>query len=72
MSEPKKPLKVIFEPGCFDQLDDMTQEEIDELTASIEEMFASDDFMSKVVVLSEEEAAEIYAMMENTPKNTRH
>lgn len=35
-----KELKVEFAPGCFDSFDG-TQEELDELMASIKEMFAS-------------------------------
>jgi hypothetical protein len=35
-----KDLKIEFAPGCFDSFDG-TQEELDELTASIKEMFAS-------------------------------
>lgn len=35
-----KELKIEFAPGCFDSFDG-TQEELDELMASIKEMFAS-------------------------------
>lgn len=35
-----KDLKIEFAPGCFDSFDG-TQEELDELMASIKEMFAS-------------------------------
>jgi len=35
-----KELKIVFAPGCFDSFDG-TQEELDELMASIKEMFAS-------------------------------
>lgn len=34
-----KPLKVVFAPGCFDSFEG-TQEELDALTAEIQNMFA--------------------------------
>ena len=37
-NEDKKPLKVVFAPGCFDHLD-VTQEELDELMAELEAKF---------------------------------
>lgn len=36
----KKPLEVVFAPGCFDSLD-MDQEELDKLMAEIQEKFAN-------------------------------
>lgn len=36
----KKPLTIEFAPGCFDNFDG-TQEELDELVAEIQRMFAS-------------------------------
>jgi len=38
MTEESKPVKVIFEPGCFDDFEG-TQEELDELVAEIHTMF---------------------------------
>lgn len=38
MTEKKTP-KVIFDPGCFDNLEVESQEELDELMASITSMF---------------------------------
>lgn len=35
MSENEKPLKVVFAPGCFDNLD-MSQEELDEFVKMIQ------------------------------------
>ena len=39
--EPGKPLKVVFEPGCFDHIDVESQEELDRLMAEITDMFAN-------------------------------
>lgn len=39
MTKEKKELKVEFAPGCFDHFDG-TQEELDELVAEIQKMFA--------------------------------
>lgn len=38
MTEEKKPVTVVFEPGCFDDFEG-TQEELDELIAEINSMF---------------------------------
>jgi energy-coupling factor transporter ATP-binding protein EcfA2 len=69
----KKP-KIIFEEGCFDNLEEeMTQEELDELIAAIEEQVESGEFFENatpVSELSEEEQQEIYNMI-NNQKNTR-
>ena len=40
MTDKKEPLKVVFEPGCFDHFDG-TQEELDGLMAEIQDMFAN-------------------------------
>lgn len=39
--EPGKPLKVVFEPGCFDHIDVESQEELDRLMVEITDMFAN-------------------------------
>lgn len=39
--EPGKPLKVVFQPGCFDHVEVESQEELDRLMAEIQEMFAT-------------------------------
>jgi vacuolar-type H+-ATPase catalytic subunit A/Vma1 len=44
MTEQKKPLKIEFAPGAFDNFDG-TQEELDEIMAEIHRMFASGEFM---------------------------
>ena len=38
MTEENKPVKIVFEPGCFDDFEG-TQEELDELVAEINNMF---------------------------------
>ncbi len=40
MTDEKKPLKIEFAPGCFDNFEG-TQEELDELIQQIETMFAN-------------------------------
>ena len=40
MTEEKKPLKIEFAPGCFDNFDG-TQEELDEFMAALEKKFTS-------------------------------
>jgi hypothetical protein len=40
MTDKKEPLKVVFEPGCFDHFDG-TQEELDGLMAEIQDMFSN-------------------------------
>ena len=40
MTDEKKPLKIEFAPGCFDNFEG-TQEELDELIAEIQRMFDS-------------------------------
>ena len=39
MTQEKKPLKIIFAPGCFDHFDG-TQEELQEMIAQIRQMVA--------------------------------
>jgi len=38
MTDEKKPLTVVFEPGCFDNFEG-TQEELDAMVAEIQSMF---------------------------------
>lgn len=40
-SQEGEPLKVVFEPGCFDHIDVESQEELDALMAEIQNMFAN-------------------------------
>ena len=65
--------KIIFEEGCFDSMDDWTQEELNELIADIEEMVDNGTLLENstpVDELPEEEQEEIYHMI-NQRKNTR-
>jgi hypothetical protein len=41
MSNSKKPVEVIFAPGCFDHLDVADQAELDAVVKEITEMFAN-------------------------------
>lgn len=40
MTDEKKPLTVVFEPGCFDSFEG-TQEELDAMMSEIQDMFAN-------------------------------
>jgi|LakMenEpi03Aug12_release.lakeMendotaPanAssembly.Ray.scaffolds.fasta_scaffold380446_2 hypothetical protein len=46
MTTEKKPLQVIFAPGCFDHFDG-TQEELDDLVAEINKMVKSGEIFDK-------------------------
>jgi TRAP-type C4-dicarboxylate transport system substrate-binding protein len=41
MTDSKKPLEVVFAPGCFDHLDVEDQAELDAVMQEITEMFAN-------------------------------
>ena len=41
MTKHKKPLEVVFAPGCFDHLDVADQSELDAVMKEITEMFAN-------------------------------
>ena len=41
MSDSKKPVEVVFAPGCFDHLDVEDQAELDTVMKEITEMFAN-------------------------------
>lgn len=41
MTDPKKPVEVVFAPGCFDHLDVADQAELDTMMKEITEMFAN-------------------------------
>lgn len=58
MTEDKKPLKIEFAPGCFDNFDG-TQEELDELIAEITTAIASGDLMDNSEELTDEAFAEL-------------
>jgi LmbE family N-acetylglucosaminyl deacetylase len=65
MTDEKKPIKIEFAPGCFDNFDG-TQEELDELMKTIQDMFDSGEAEMKAIPLedmleemSEEEMIEL-------------
>jgi hypothetical protein len=58
MSDEKKPLKIVFAPGCFDHFDG-TQEELDELLAEIQRLVESGEFLEQSRPLDLEDLAEM-------------
>ena len=48
MTEEKKPLKIEFAPGCFDNFDG-TQEELDDLVAEITRLVESGELMDEAL-----------------------
>ena len=52
MTDEKKPMKITFAPGCFDNFDG-TQEELDELMTKIQEMFDTGEAQAIAVPLDE-------------------
>ena len=54
MTNEKKPMKIEFAPGCFDQFDG-TQEELDEMIAQIQQMFDSGEFEEHSRLLTEDD-----------------
>jgi len=54
----KKPLKVIFDPGCFDNFDG-TQEELDEFVAHIQAMAEAGMLFENSVDLTDEDIEEL-------------
>jgi hypothetical protein len=75
MTETKK--KIVFAPGCFDNLD-MTQEEMDEFLAEINRMVDSGEFLENSVPVSELDLDDLpdevieWFEGDTSPKNTRH
>jgi hypothetical protein len=53
MTDEKKPLEVIFAPGCFDTFDG-TQEELDEFIAEIHKAIESGEFFDDATPITEE------------------
>lgn len=88
MTDEKKPVKLTFAPGCFDNVDFESQEEIDELIAKIQEMADSGELEKQAVLidptelLTEEEIDELLNEIQDEigvqelgseyQKNTRH
>jgi hypothetical protein len=54
----KRPLRVIFDPGCFDNFDG-TQEELDEFVAQIQAMAESGMLFENSVELTDEDIEEL-------------
>lgn len=65
--------KIIYEEGCFDEMSDLTQDELNDLISEIERAVDSGDFFENAISLDElpeEEQAEIYNRINNN-KRTR-
>jgi hypothetical protein len=54
----KKPLKIVFDPGCFDNFDG-TQEELDEFVAQIQAMAESGLLFENSVEMTDEDLEEL-------------
>ncbi len=70
----KKPLKITFAPGCFDNFEG-TQEELDGLMKTIQDMFDSGEAQLKAIPVedildefTEEELLEIFQQDTDEPK----
>jgi GTPase Era involved in 16S rRNA processing len=61
--------KIIFEEGCFDEMDDLTQEEIDNLVSTLQQKLDDGTFFDEAVQLSDEEAETIFADIERKKLN---
>jgi hypothetical protein len=76
MTKKKPPMNIVFEEGCFDELEDeLTQEELDALIEGIFQLAETGEIVSEsipVEELPEEEQAEIIDMLERKKKRTRH
>jgi vacuolar-type H+-ATPase subunit E/Vma4 len=68
MSDEKKPLKIVFEPGCFDSFEG-SQEELNELMEAIKKQFESGDFLENSREVDEEYLEEL---MEEDPEFAEH
>jgi hypothetical protein len=71
----KKPPSVIFEEGCFDEMLDLTQEEMDALIEGIMQLVETGEIYSRAELvddLPENEQADIIDMIERKKRNTRH
>ena len=71
----KKPPSVIFDQGCFDEMLDLTQEEMDALIKGIMQLVETGEIFENATPiedLPEEEQAEIIDLLEHKKRNTRH
>ncbi len=70
----KKPMKIVFAEGCFDDFEG-TQEELDQLVAQLTEMAESGELLEKSVPVDEfpeieDEVLDLLPMLNSG--NTRH
>ena len=71
----KKPPSVIFDEGCFDEMLDLTREEMDALIDGIMQLVETGEIHERSTLvedLPEEEQAEIIDLLERKKRNTRH
>ena len=71
----KKPPSVIFDEGCFDDMLDLTQEEMDALIDGIMQLVETGEIFKNATLvddLPEHEQADIIDMIERKKRNTRH
>lgn len=68
----KKPMKVVFAEGCFDDFEG-TQEELDELVAQLTEMAASGELLEKAtpVDLDAEDDEELKEFIEKVVEKSK-
>ena len=53
MNDEKKPIKIIFAPGCFDTFEG-TQDELNELMAEVKRMAENGEFVAKATPVPDE------------------
>jgi hypothetical protein len=71
----KKPPSVIFDEGSFDEMLDLTREEMDALIDGIMQLVETGEIFERATLvedLPEEEQAEIIDLLERKKRNTRH
>ena len=71
----KKPPSVIFDEGCFDDMLDLTQEEMEALIDGIMQLVETGEIFENATLvddLPEDEQAEIFDLIERKKRNTRH
>jgi len=71
----KKPPSVIFDEGCFDDMLDLTQEEMEALIDGIMQLVETGEIFERATLvddLPEDEQAEIFDLIERKKRNTRH
>ena len=64
MSEDKKPIEVVFAPGCFDTFEG-SQEELDELMLEIQRLAASGELAERATMVDFDE---IDSLFEDDPE----